>query len=110
MCGSSSVQFTRIYNQSSLKELCASILKQHYISNVRNTLDTLFAKEFSASEMCYLTGPSKEKIIPVMLHILSMSSSTCLPIPLEFMGKYDSIVYLCVEKKGPNGLIHPINI
>ena len=98
MCGSSSVQFTSIYNQAPLKELCASILKQHYISNLHRTLNKYFAKKFSASEMCYLTGPSKEKIIPVMLHILSMSSSTSLPIPLEFMGNYNSIVYMCGEK------------
>ena len=97
MCGSCSAQFTRIYNQASLKELCASILKQHYISNVRNTLDKLFAKEFSASEMCYLTGPAKDKLIPVMLHILSMSSYSLLPISSDVMGKYYSRVFMRVE-------------
>ena len=95
MCDSNSVQFVRIYNQAPLKEMCASVLKQHYISNVHRTLDKYFAKEFTASEMAYLTGRSKEKLMPVMLYALSMSNSTFLPFSSDVMGKYDSSVFLC---------------
>ena len=97
MCDSNSVQFVRIYNQAPLKQMCASFLKQHYISNVHRTLDKCFAKEFSASEMSYLNGRSKDKLLPVMLHTLSMSSSTFLPFSSDVMGKYDN-VFLCKEK------------
>ena len=93
MCDSYSVQFVRIYNQAPLKQMCASVLKQHYISNVHRTLDKYFAKEFTASEMSYLTGRSKDKLLPVMLHTLSMSSSTFLPFSSDVMGKYD-IMYV----------------
>ena len=94
MCDSNSVQFVRIYNQAPLKEMCASVLKQHYISNVHRTLDKYFAKEFTASEMSYLTGPSNDKLLPVMLYALSMSSSTFLPFSSDVMGKYDSSAFM----------------
>ena len=93
MCDSNSVQFVRIYNQAPLKQMCASVLKQHYISNVHRALNKCFAKEFTASEMSYLTGHSKDKLLPVMLHTLSMSSSTFLPFSSDVMGKYD-IMYV----------------
>ena len=95
MCYSNSVQFVRIYNQAPLKQMCASVLKRHYISNVHRALDKYFAKEFTASEMAYLTGRSKEKLMPVILYALSMSSSTFLPFSSDVMGKYDSSVFLC---------------
>ena len=94
MCDSNSVQFVRIYNQAPLKEMCAGFLKQHYISNVHRALNKYFAKEFTASEMSYLTGPSKDKLIPVMLYALSMSSSTFLPFSSDVMGKYDISVFM----------------
>ena len=94
MCDSNAVQFVRIYNQASLKQMCANFLKQHYISNVHRTLDKYFAKDLTASEMSYLTGPSKDKLLPVMLYALSMSSSTFLPFSSDVMGKYDSSVFV----------------
>ena len=94
MCDSNSVQFVRIYNQAPLKEMCASVLKQHYISNVHRALDKYFDKEFTASEMSYLTGPSKDKLLPVMLYALSMSSSTFLPFSSDIIGKYDISVFM----------------
>ena len=94
MCDSNSVQFVRIYNQAPLKEMCASVLKQHYISNLHRALNKCFDKEFTASEMSYLTGRSKDKLLPVMLNALSMSSSTFLPFPSDVMGKYDSSVFI----------------
>ena len=95
MCDSNSVQFVRIYNQAPLKQMCASVLKQHYISNVHRALDEYFAKEFTASEMSYLTGRrSRDKLLPVMLHTLSMSSSTFLPFSSDVMGKYDSSAFM----------------
>ena len=94
MYDSNSVQFVRIYNQAPLKQMCASVLKQHYISNVHRALDKYFAKEFTASEMSYLTGPSKDKLLPVMLHTLSMSSSTFRPFSSDVIGKYDNMVFM----------------
>ena len=94
MCDSNSVQFVRIYNQAPLKQMCASFLKQHYISNVHRALDKYFAKEFTASEMAYLTGRSKDKLLPVMLYALSMSSSTFQPFSSNVMGKYDIRVFV----------------
>ena len=93
MCDSNSVQFVRIYNQAPLKQICASFLKQHYISNVHRALDKYFAKEFTASEMAYLTGPSKDKLLPVMLYALSMSSSTFRPFSSDVIGKNDCSVF-----------------
>ena len=97
MCDSNSVQFVRIYNQAPLKQMCASVLKQHYISNVHRALDKYFDKEFTASEMSYLTGRSKDKLLPVMLYALSMSSSTFPPFSSDVMGKYDNVFFLCRE-------------
>ena len=82
------------YNQAPLKQMCASFLKQHYISNVHRTLDKYFAKEFTASEISYLTGRSKDKLLPVMLYALSMSSSTFLPFTSDVMGKYYINVFM----------------
>ena len=86
---SDSAEFGRICNPPLLKEMCASILKQNYISNVHRTLDKYFPRKFSASEMSCLTGPYEYEVLPVMLHTLLMSSPTCLPFPKEVMGKYD---------------------
>ena len=105
MCDSNSVQFVRIYNQAPLKQMCASVLKQHYISNVHRTLDKYFPKEFTASEMSYLTCHSKEKLIQVMLYALSMSSSTFLKFSPDVMGKYDSSVFIC-EGGGSRSPLH----
>ena len=85
---SDSVDFVRICNPPLLKEICASVLKQNYISNVHRTLDKYFPKKFSASEMSCLAGPYIYKVLPVMLHTLLMSSPTLLPFPKEVMGKY----------------------
>ena len=95
MSGSNSVQFVRIYNQSPLKEICASVLKQHYISNVHRAFDKYFAKELSPSERSYLfdllvTGPSKEELMPVLMYTLSMLSSTFLPISSDVIGNYNT--------------------
>ena len=86
---SDSLEFVRICNPPLLKEMCASVFKQHYISNVQRALNKYFPKEFSASEMSCLTGPYEYKVLPVMLHTLLMSSPTFLPFPKEVMGKYD---------------------
>ena len=93
-CDSNSVQFVRIYNQAPLKQLCAGFLKQHYISNVHRTLDKYFATECTDSEMSYLTGKSKVKLLPAMLYALSMSSSTFMPFSSDIIGKYDSSVLI----------------
>ena len=100
MCDSNSVQFVRIYNQAPLKEMCASVLKQHYISNVHKSLDKYFPKEFIASEMAYLAGIYKNDLLPVMLYALSMSSSTFLPFSSDVMGKYDSSVCVVLCRGG----------
>ena len=86
---SDSAELGSICNPRPLNKMCASFLKQNYISNVHRTLDKYFPKEFSASEMSCLTGPYKDKLIPVMLHTLLMSSPAFLPFPKEVLGKYD---------------------
>ena len=86
---SDATEIVRICNPLLLKEMCASVMKQHYISNVHRTLDKYFPKQFSASEMSCLTGPYDYKVLPIMLHTLLMSSPTVLPFPKEVMGKYD---------------------
>ena len=86
---SDSAEFGRICNPPSLNEMCASFMKQHYISNVQRALDKYFPRKFSASEMSCLTGPYEYEVLPVMLHTLLMSSPTCLPFPKEVMGIYD---------------------
>ena len=92
--------FVRIYNQAPLKEMCASVLKQHYISNVHRALDTYFAKKFTASEMSYLTGLSNDILLPVMMYTLSMSSSTFLSFSSDVMGKYDRSVCMVLCRGG----------
>ena len=84
-----SAEIVRICNPQPLKEICASVFKQHYISKVHRTLDKYFPNKFSASEKSCLAGPYEYKVLPVMLHTLLMSSPTFLPFPKEVMGKYD---------------------
>ena len=86
---SESAEPVKICNPPPLNEMCASFLKQHYISNVHRTLDTYFPNKFSASERSCLTGPYKYQVLPVLLHTLLMSSPTFLPFPQEVMGKYN---------------------
>ena len=81
------VEFMRNYNPSSLKQMCASVIKQNYISNVNRMLDMICVEKFSASELSYFTGPSKEKFMAVLLYTLSMSSSTFQPFSSEVLGK-----------------------
>ena len=83
------LEFGRICNPPPLKEICANVFKQHYISNVHRALDKYFPRKFSASESSCLAGPYEYKVLPVMLHTLLMSSPTFLPFPKEVMGKYD---------------------
>ena len=65
----------------------------------RWALPKSITKEFTASEMAYLTGPSKDKLIPVLLHTLSMSFSS------DVIGTYDSSVFLCLGGGGWDGIM-----
>ena len=86
---SDSAEFVRICNPPPLNEMCASVMKQHYISNVHRTFDKYFPREFGASEMSCLAGPYEYQVLPVMLHTLLMSSPTFLPFTKEVMGEYN---------------------
>ena len=81
------VEFMRIYNPPLLKEMCANVIQDKCIRNVNRMLKMNFVEKFSASEMSYLTGSSKEKLISVLLYTLSMSSSTLPLFSSEVIGK-----------------------
>ena len=49
--------------------------------------------------MSYLTGRSKDKLLPVMMHTLSMSSSTFSSFSSDVMGKYDN-VFCSMKREG----------
>ena len=82
------VEFVRIYNQVPLKELCAEVIKHNYLSNTKAVLEREFVEELSPSELSYLNGKNKERLLPVILHTLSMSSTTFGPLSSDVLGKY----------------------
>ena len=86
----SPVEFVRIYNQLPLKELCASVIKHNYISNVNAVFESEFDEKLSPNELDYLTYPTEEQaaLLSVVLYTLSMSSSTFAPISSKLLGKY----------------------
>ena len=89
----SDVEFVRIYNQLSLKELCANVAKHSYISNAKLVFDSEFVEKLSPSELSYLTRPKRAAMLSTVLYTMSMSSSTSAetfaPISSEVLGKLE---------------------
>ena len=79
------VEFTRIYNQLTLTELCAEVIKCEYISNPNTVFESEFVEMLSPSELAYLK--STPYFMYTVLHTLSMCSPTSGPIFSDVLGK-----------------------
>ena len=86
-----SVEFVRIYNQLSLKELSALVVRHNFLSNVNAVFESEFVEKLSPSELSYLTHPERAKLLSTVLYAMSVSSSTSpatfAPISSDILGK-----------------------
>ena len=86
-----SVEFVRIYNQLSLKELSARVVKHNFVSNVNAVFESEFVEKLSPSELSYLTHPKRAKLLTTVLYAMSVNSSTSpatfAPISSKILGE-----------------------